>query len=90
MKLTGHAYDKCTGCSRLVSPCLCLLPTSCLNYAVFQIIDAYREQGFDMLLKAFEDATHLERITGLDKLADETDAALEAWDGDEDEEGDDF
>ena len=42
-----------------------------------------------MLLEAFNETGYLERLTGLDKLHSEGDAALEAVDWDEeDEEGD--
>jgi ubiquitin-like modifier-activating enzyme ATG7 len=40
-----------------------------------------------MLLKAFNDQKYLETLTGLDKLYDEGEAALESvdWDEDDDE-----
>lgn len=40
-----------------------------------------------MLLRAFNDAMELERITGLDKLASETESAVEGleWEEDEDD-----
>ena len=40
-----------------------------------------------MLLEAFNDTKYLERLTGLDKLFDEGEAALESvdWDDDDDE-----
>lgn len=46
-----------------------------------------------MLLEAFNDTKYLEKLTGLDKLFDEGEAALESvdWDDDDGEEaGDDF
>ena len=54
-----------------------------------QIVAAYRSRGFDMLLEAFEDGKALERMTGLDKLHDESEAAMEAvdWDEEDDEAG---
>lgn len=36
-----------------------------------------------MLLKAFDDKGYLEKLTGLDQLHDEGEAALENWDIDE-------
>ena len=56
-----------------------------------QVLKAYESQGFEMLLQAFNDTKYLERLTGLDKLYDEGEAALESldWDEDEDEGGDD-
>jgi ubiquitin-like modifier-activating enzyme ATG7 len=53
--------------------------------ALFQIVEVYRKDGIDMLLKAFEDAKYLEEITGLDKLQAEADAVLEAVDWEEEE-----
>jgi ubiquitin-like modifier-activating enzyme ATG7 len=45
-----------------------------------------------MLLEAFNDTKYLEKLTGLDKLFDEGEAALECvdWDDDGEEAGDDF
>jgi ubiquitin-like modifier-activating enzyme ATG7 len=43
-------------------------------------------QGFDMLLKAFNDQKYLKTLTGLDKLYDKGEAALEAVDWYEDDE----
>lgn len=46
-----------------------------------------------MLLEVFNDTKYLEKLTGLDKLFDEGEAALESVDWDEDAEeeaGDDF
>ena len=41
------------------------------------MLGAYETQGFEMLLKAFNDQGYLEQLTGLDKLYAEGDAALE-------------
>ncbi|EPT02229.1 hypothetical protein FOMPIDRAFT_1022889 [Fomitopsis schrenkii] len=57
------------------------------------VLRAYEMGGFDVLLRAFNEPGYLETLTGLDKLYDEGEAALEAvgWDEDEDGEGaDDF
>ena len=43
-----------------------------------------------MLLKAFNEAGYLEKLTGLDQLHDEGEAALESVDWDEDDEDGDF
>ncbi|SCV70577.1 BQ2448_3339 [Microbotryum intermedium] len=70
LKITGQAYDKCTGCSR-------------------HIVEAYEKEGFAMLVQAFEDAKYLERLTGLDKIEEETERMMEGmeeWD-EEDEVG---
>ncbi|OBZ65034.1 Ubiquitin-like modifier-activating enzyme ATG7 [Grifola frondosa] len=52
------------------------------------ILKAYETQGFDMLLKAFNDTGYLETLTGLDKLYEEGEAVFESVDFDE--EDDDF
>lgn len=54
-----------------------------------QVLRAYETEGFDMLLKAFNDQKFLEKLTGLDKLFAEGEAALESEDWDEDD-GEDF
>ena len=41
------------------------------------VVKAYEEQGFEMLLKAFNDTEFLPELTGLSKLYEETQAALE-------------
>ncbi|KAI0052733.1 E1-like protein-activating [Auriscalpium vulgare] len=53
-----------------------------------QVVKAYEEQGFDLLLKAFNETGFLERLTGLDELHKAGEEALEAVDWDE--EDDDF
>ncbi|GAA5970868.1 hypothetical protein JCM11641_004487 [Rhodosporidiobolus odoratus] len=75
LKITGQAYDRCTGCSKA-------------------ILDAFQKNPLDVVLKAGEDAKYLERLTGLDKLEEETERMMaegvdwEEEDGDED--SDDF
>ncbi|KAF8636201.1 hypothetical protein AX17_003689 [Amanita inopinata Kibby_2008] len=54
------------------------------------VIQAYEQEGFDMLLKAFNDTKYLESLSGLDKLFDEGEAILESVDWDEDGGDDDF
>ncbi|KAG1734471.1 hypothetical protein EDB19DRAFT_1727116 [Suillus lakei] len=51
-----------------------------------QVLEAYEEQGFDMLLKAFNEPGFLEKLARLDKLYNEGDAAMEIVDWEEDEE----
>ena len=41
------------------------------------MLRAYETEGFDMLLKAFNDTEFLPELTGLSKLYEETQAALE-------------
>lgn len=53
------------------------------------VIQAYEKEGFDMLLKAFSDQKYLEKLSGLDKLFEEGEAALESVDWEEDGEGED-
>ncbi|KAG6908597.1 hypothetical protein DXG01_004000 [Tephrocybe rancida] len=54
------------------------------------VIRAYETEGFDMMLKAFNDPKYLPQLTGLDKLYDEGEAALESVDWDEDDGEGDF
>jgi len=53
-------------------------------------VSAYEKEGYEMLSKAFEDAKYLERVTGLDKLYEESEALLESVDWAEEEGEDDF
>lgn len=55
---------------------------------IAQVIQAYEKEGFDMMLKAFNDQKYLETLTGLDKLYDEGEEALKAvdWDAEDSEE----
>ena len=54
-----------------------------------QVLEAYEKDGFSMLLKAFNEPKFLETLTGLDKLYDEGEAALDNVDWDvEDEDTD--
>jgi ubiquitin-like modifier-activating enzyme ATG7 len=55
-----------------------------------QVLKAYEEQGFAMLLKAFNETGFLESLTGLDKLHAEGEQALEAVDWEEEGEDEDF
>ncbi|KAG6826696.1 hypothetical protein H0H92_014812 [Tricholoma furcatifolium] len=48
------------------------------------VVQAYEKEGFDMMLKAFNDPKYLPELTGLDKLYDEGEAALENVDWEED------
>ncbi|KAJ3984434.1 hypothetical protein F5890DRAFT_1517061 [Lentinula detonsa] len=54
------------------------------------VLEAYESQGFDMMLNAFNDPKYLERLTGLDKLYEDGEKALEDVDWVEEEGGDDF
>ncbi|GAA94304.1 glycoside hydrolase family 12 protein [Mixia osmundae IAM 14324] len=65
LKITGQAYDKCTGCSQT-------------------IVNEYLKRGFEMVLDVCADGKALERMTGLDKLHAETEAAMESLDWDSD------
>jgi ubiquitin-like modifier-activating enzyme ATG7 len=51
------------------------------------VLNAYEKQGFEMMLRAFNEVGFLESLTGLDKLYEESEGALEAFDI---EEGDEF
>ena len=52
------------------------------------VLRAYTEGGFAMLLRAFNETGYLEALTGLDRLYDEGDRALESveWEDEEEEE----
>ncbi|VDC02149.1 unnamed protein product [Peniophora sp. CBMAI 1063] len=52
------------------------------------VLHAYEREGFSMLRRAFDEPGYLEQLTGLDKMKEETEAALEAVDWGEEE--DDF
>jgi len=52
------------------------------------VLKAYEERGFDFLLEAFNDSKFLERLTGLDKLYEEGEAALDNVDWEEEDEED--
>ncbi|KAI0081032.1 E1-like protein-activating [Panus rudis PR-1116 ss-1] len=54
------------------------------------VIEAYEKQGFDMLLKAFNETGYLEKLTGLDKLHEEGQAALDSVDWEVEDEDDEF
>ncbi|GAA5904578.1 Atg7p [Sporobolomyces salmoneus] len=72
LKITGQAYDRCTGCS-------------------VTMIESFKKDGFELVRQACEDAKYLERITGLDKLEEETEKMLaDGADWEEDDDGDDF
>ncbi|KAH8084102.1 hypothetical protein HD553DRAFT_39955 [Filobasidium floriforme] len=47
------------------------------------VVDAYKQDGFAMLLRAFNEDKFLEQLTGLDKLYEEGEAALEQVDWDD-------
>jgi ubiquitin-like modifier-activating enzyme ATG7 len=53
----------------------------CANEALvwcgnLQVIQAYEKEGFPMLVQAFNEESYLERLTGLDKLYEESEAAI--------------
>ncbi|GLB36667.1 putative E1-like protein-activating [Lyophyllum shimeji] len=52
------------------------------------VLQAYEKEGFEMMLKAFNDSKYLPTLTGLDKLYDEGEAVLESVDWDEDGDAD--
>lgn len=51
------------------------------------VLDTYAVEGFSLLQRAFNESGYLERLTGLDKLHEEGEAAMEAvdWDDEDDE-----
>ena len=55
------------------------------------VVQAYKEQGWAMLKKAFDETGFLERLTGLDKLQEESERRMrELEEMDEASEDDDF
>ncbi|KAG5636736.1 hypothetical protein H0H81_006994 [Sphagnurus paluster] len=54
------------------------------------VVQTYEKEGFEMMLKAFNDPKYLPSLTGLDKLYDEGEAALETVDWDEEDGDADF
>lgn len=77
------------GNSELVSSSLSV----CTNTTdLLQVLKAYETLGFEMLLQAFNDEKYLEKLTGLDQLYAEGQAALESvdWDEEDSEEGEGF
>ena len=81
----GTAYDKCTGCSEIVSTITALVRCSGLIWG--QVVNTYRENGFNMLLRAFNETDYLEKLTGLDELYKESEAKMEDLDWDEGSQG---
>jgi len=53
------------------------------------VVDAYKQDGFDFLLRAFNGTTFLEDMTGLTEMHRQTEAALEAMADEGEGEGDD-
>jgi ubiquitin-like modifier-activating enzyme ATG7 len=90
--IVGAAYNRCTGCSETVGypsmPFLSGFQERSSHSFILQVVKAYESEGFDMLLRAFNDQKYLETLTGLDKLYDEGEAALEAVNWDEEGEDD--
>ena len=54
------------------------------------VLEAYESQGFDMLLRAFNEPKFLEQLTGLDKLYQEGEEALENVDWEVEDEDEDL
>ncbi|KAG0077478.1 Autophagy protein 7 [Podila epicladia] len=50
------------------------------------ILEAYDSEGFAFLLKVFQDAKHLEDVTGLTRMKEESENLDMEWDEDEDDE----
>ena len=51
------------------------------------MVDAYRSDGFSMLLRAFNEPDFLEHLTGLDELHKESEAVMDDLDWEEGSEG---
>ena len=55
-----------------------------------QVLAAYEKEGFDMLLRAFNETGYLEKLTGLDQLYAEGQDALDKVDWEVEDEDDDM
>ncbi|KAF9942943.1 Autophagy protein 7 [Mortierella alpina] len=53
-----------------------------------QVLEAYEQEGFGFLVKVFQDAKHLEDITGLTKMKEESEALDMEWAEDSEEDDD--
>jgi ubiquitin-like modifier-activating enzyme ATG7 len=51
------------------------------------VVEEYKKEGFNMLLRAFNDSDYLEKLTGLDELHRESEAIMGDVDWDEGSEG---
>jgi len=61
----------------------------CFNHPAYdQVVDAYRKDGFEMLLHAFNETDYLEKLTGLDELHKESEAVLDSLEWEEGSEED--
>ncbi|ORX34367.1 hypothetical protein BD324DRAFT_643368 [Kockovaella imperatae] len=58
--------------------------TGCSNI----VVDAYRKDAFDMLIRAFNEVDYLEKLTGLDELHKDSEAMMENLDWEEGSEED--
>lgn len=96
LKITGQAYNRCTGCSDAVRRFLRSIARRQRGRDADeepdgQILAAYRSDAFGLVEKACEDAKYLEELTGLDKLGAETEKMLaEGVDWEEEDGEDDF
>ena len=91
LPIVGAAYDRCTGCSETVSylyfrASVILRHQHSFRVSHPQVIKEYEKHGFAALLRAFNEIGYLERLTGLDKLQNDT--ALEAVDWAEEDDDD--
>ena len=68
----SQAFDKCTACCNQVKSNIFLIYSFKLSYIFFlsfeKIIEMYRKEGFEFLIKVFNDSSYLEDITGLKEL----------------------
>lgn len=54
------------------------------------ILEAYENQGFEFLAKVFQDAKHLEDVTGLTQMKEESENLDMEWADDDEEEDEDM
>ncbi len=72
---------------RLQQNCVLFVFDAVILADMAQVVDAYREEGFSMLLKAFNETDYLERLTGLDQLHKESESVMDDIDWEEGSEG---
>ncbi|KAG0246054.1 ubiquitin-like conjugating enzyme [Mortierella sp. GBAus27b] len=54
------------------------------------VLEAYEKQGFEFLVKVFQDAKHLEDVTGLTKMKEESEELDMEWADEEEDEDEDM
>lgn len=74
--MEGYAFEQCTACSEKVNVLFTIADGT-------KVVQAYRDGGFEFLAQVFNEQGFLEKVTGLDKLYEEAEAALDNVDWEE-------